>query len=385
MRRLRCGKDVFVRFLLSGGGTAGHIYPALTVAHILEQDGRDQVVFVGTPDSLEARLVSEAGIRFIGLPAAGFDRAKPLTLISSGARVLMSVVRGAALVRRERPDAIVGFGGYVSLPLGIAAVLTRTPLVLHEQNSVPGLANRLLSRFADAVAVTYPGSVRHLKRPQRAVVTGNPVREQIRSADRARGRAALQLREDSTVLLVFGGSRGARHINQAVARIWPLLARVDALQVVHVAGRVEAASVAEAMADARAAADGRYQLHEYIEDMGGAIAAADVVVSRAGATSLAEITAIGRAAVLVPYPYATDDHQTLNARAVAAAGAALVVPDAELDGDAFSDAVLRLVTDVQLREEMAAASAKLGRPDAGERVAAVVREAASRVQGKERS
>lgn len=361
------------------------MYPALTVARILERDGRDEVVFVGTPDSLEARLASEAGIRFVGLPAAGFDRARPLTLASSGVRVLCSVVRGVALILKERPDAVVGFGGYASLPVGIAAVLTGTPLILHEQNSVPGLANRLLSRFAQAVAVTYPGSIRHLKRPERAVVTGNPLREQVRLADRARGREALGLADDATVVLVFGGSRGARHINEALVRIWPRLSTFDGLHVVHVAGRIEAASVAEAMVSALSASDGRYQLHGYIEDMGSAIAAADLIVSRSGATSLAEITAIGRAAVLVPYPYATDDHQTLNARAVAVAGAALVVSDAELDSDAFPEAIMRLVSDRRLREEMAAASAKLGRPDAGEHVAALVHKVAIHAGRKEMS
>lgn len=334
---------------------------------------------------MEARLAREAGIRFLGVPAAGFDRSRPLTLVTSSARVLASAAEAAAIVRAERPDVVVGFGGYASLPVGLAALLTRTPLVLHEQNSVPGLANRVLSRFARAVAVTYPGSIKHLRRPERAVVTGNPIREQIRTADRARGRAALGLSQDSVVLLVFGGSRGARHINEAVVRLWPALAAVERLQVVHVAGRIEAASVAEAMSEALSAADGRYQLHEYLDAMGDAIAAADVVVSRAGATSIAEITAIGRAAVLVPYPYATDDHQTLNARAVAAAGAALVVSDAELDGEAFRDAVMKLVGDPVLRERMAQASAALGRPQAAEEVAALVREVAVKAAGRERS
>lgn len=340
-------------------------------------------MFVGTPDSVEARLAREAGVRFVGVPAAGFDRGRPLTLATSSARVLASVARAHAIVRRERPDVVVGFGGYASLPVGIAAVLARIPLVLHEQNSVPGLANRALSRFAASVAVTYPGSIKHLSRPERAVITGNPVREQIRVADRARGRAALGLAPDSTVLLVFGGSRGARHINEAVVRLWPVLAAFDGLQVVHVAGRIEAASVADAMSDALSAADGRYQLHEYLDEMGDAIAAADVIVSRAGATSLAEITAIGRAAVLVPYPYATDDHQTLNARAVAAAGAALVVPDAELDGDLFADAVVRLLSDPAMRAQMAEASAKLGRPRAAEEVAQLVRDVGARAAGEE--
>ncbi|MHB1341598.1 MAG: undecaprenyldiphospho-muramoylpentapeptide beta-N-acetylglucosaminyltransferase [Coriobacteriia bacterium] len=372
-----------MRFLLSGGGTAGHIYPALTVASLLAEGGHDEVLFVGTPDGLEARLVPEAGVAFVPVASAGFDRGSPLTLVTSGVKVLVSVVRAWRLLRRYKPDVVAGFGGYVSLPVGLAAVITRTPLVLHEQNSVPGLANRLLSRWAGTAAVTYESSAKHLKYPHRAVVTGNPIREAITRSTREAGREALGLDPDAVVVLVFGGSRGARKLNEAVVRLWPEFDSVPALQVVHVTGRIDAASVAESMAEEMAGGSGRYRLHEYIDDMGGAIAAADVVVARAGATSIAEITAIGRVSVLVPYPYATDDHQTLNARAVAAGGGAIVVPDAEVETDAFSSAVLGLVRDVRKRETMAAAAAALGRPDAGRRVAELVRVAANGRNGKE--
>ncbi|GAB4283614.1 MAG: undecaprenyldiphospho-muramoylpentapeptide beta-N-acetylglucosaminyltransferase [Coriobacteriia bacterium] len=366
-----------MRVLMSGGGTAGHIYPALTVAEAINDGGRDGVVFVGTPEGLEARLVPEAGIRFLGVRSRGFDRSKPLTMVTGAVTVALSFIRALGIMRREKPDVVLGFGGYVSLPVGFAAVATRTPLILAEQNSVPGLANRVLSRWARAVAVTYEGSARYLRRPERAVLTGNPVRETILEADRGRGREALGLAPDALVLLVFGGSRGARHINEATVALRERLQRHDRLQVVHVAGRIEAASVRNAL-EATGGEDDGYRVFEYIDDMGSAIAAADVVVARAGATSIAEITAIGRAAVLVPYPYATDDHQTLNARAVAVGGGALVVPDSELDGPAFAEAVDRLLEDPALRAEMAAASASLGRRDAAQRLVALAREAAGR-------
>lgn len=355
------------------------------MAGLLVESGHDDVLFVGTPDSLEARLVPEAGIAFHAVSSRGFDRGNPLTLITSGFRVLSSVASAWRLLRSYGPDVVVGFGGYVSLPIGIAAVLTKTPLVLHEQNSVPGLANKILSRWATAVGVTYENSVKHLKRAERAVVTGNPVRREILVADRSSGREALDLDPDATVVLVFGGSRGARHLNETLVRMWPRLSAEPGLQVLHVTGTIDAAAVAEAMSGALQSPSRDYRMHEYISAMGEAIAASDIVVARAGATSIAEITAIGRAAVLVPYPYATDDHQTLNARAVSAGGAAIVVPDDQLDGEALEDAVRGLVRNRAKRETMAAASAALGRRDAAARVVELIRSATALKGSKEHS
>lgn len=338
-------------------------------------DGGHDVAFVGTPHGLEARLVPEAGIEFFSVPSKGFDRSRPWTLLTAGLTVLASLMRAIALVRRYHADVVAGFGGYVSLPMGVAAVLTRTPLVLAEQNSVPGLANRVLSRWAHAVGVTYEDSRAHLKRPERAVLTGNPVRSAVLVADRVVGRMALELPAAALVLLVFGGSRGARHINDTMVALWPHLVDIDGLQVVHVAGRIEAASVQERI-EAAGDPEGRYHVFEYLDGMGDAIAACDAIVARAGATSIAEITAIGRAAVLVPYPYATDDHQTLNARAVGEGGGAIVVADSELEMPAFEEALRGLLTDAGLRERMAAASKALGRPHAVQELAALITGAA---------
>ncbi|MBE0416601.1 MAG: undecaprenyldiphospho-muramoylpentapeptide beta-N-acetylglucosaminyltransferase [Coriobacteriia bacterium] len=356
-----------MRVLLSGGGTAGHIYPALTVADRLRADGHE-VRVIGTPNGPEARLAREAGLAFDSISARGFDRSRPLSLLVALLQLVSSAARSWFLLGRLRPRVVVGFGGYVSLPVGVAAILWRIPLVLHEQNSVPGMANRALSLWACAVGVTYEGSVRYLKPGTRAEVTGNPVREAILRADRESGRVSLDLPADAVVVLVFGGSRGARHINEAVVDLRGRLLADDRVHVLHVAGREEAPTVRECLERSGGDGGGRYRIIDYIEDMGSAIAAADVVVARAGATSIAEITAIGRAAILVPYPYATEDHQTLNAREVEEGGGALLIADSDLDTDAFAEALESLLADAARRGSMSAASRRLGVPDAAVRL-----------------
>jgi UDP-N-acetylglucosamine--N-acetylmuramyl-(pentapeptide) pyrophosphoryl-undecaprenol N-acetylglucosamine transferase len=370
-----------VRILLSGGGTAGHIYPALSVAEHLLAEGHE-VAFAGTPDGLEARLVPEAGIDFFAVPSRGFDRSRPFTLVTSSAVMIAALARAGGALRRFRPDAVLGFGGYVSLPVGLAAVLARVPLALHEQNSLPGLANRVLSRWAREVGVTYESSLKHLGKPERVRVTGNPVRPAVLGADRRRGRATLGVPDEATLLLVFGGSRGARHLNETLLEMAPALMKLPGVHVVHSTGRQEHATVERALAARTPEAGRRYRVVPYIDTMGDALAAADLVVSRAGATSIAEITAVGRPAVLVPYPYATDDHQTLNARAVAQAGGAVVVADAALGQTVFADAVLRLLHDPARRERMAESAAELARPDATADVAELALRAAR--EGRER-
>lgn len=329
-------------------------------------DAHDDVTFVGTPRGLEARLIPDTGIPFRSLPAYGFDRSRPWTMVTSSATIVLSALRAMGMFIRHRPDVVIGFGGYVSIPVGLAAVALGIPLVLHEQNSVPGMANRFLSRFARAVGVTYEESAEAMARPERCEVTGNPVRSSFLTSDRARGRRALDVPGEATLMVVFGGSRGARHLNGAVvARARDILSVGD-IHVVHVTGAAEYDTVSAAL-DAGEAAD-RWHLYPYIDEMGDVLAAADLVVCRAGATSIAEITVLGLPAVLVPYPYATEDHQTRNAATMAAHGAAAVVADDELDGDGFRALLVELLGDSARRATMAAASEALGRTDAAERV-----------------
>lgn len=286
------------------------------------------------------------------------------------------------ILRREKPDVVIAFGGYVCIPVALAAVMARVPLVLHEQNSVPGLANRLLARFARGIAVTYPRSEAHFVHPDRVVVTGNPVRDDFLRVDRSTARFALGIPDDAFVLLVFGGSRGARHINDAVAALAPRLLAHEALWVIHLTGRTELErtrdAVLKALGDDRASTgEGdphpRWRLLSYLDDMASALGAADLVVARAGATTIAELTAVGAPALLVPYPYATDDHQTGNASALVDLGAAVMVADADLDGPGFAEELSSLIEDGERRATMSAASKAASRADAAARVVDLAR------------
>jgi UDP-N-acetylglucosamine--N-acetylmuramyl-(pentapeptide) pyrophosphoryl-undecaprenol N-acetylglucosamine transferase len=243
---------------------------------------------------------------------------------------------------------------------------------------VPGLANRVGARWADRVAVTFPGSAGRFRHPERCAVTGDPVRQEIleldRDARRVAAREHLGLRPDRPTLLVFGGSQGARTLNRAVTEAHPRWG-TDDLQILHAAGRSLHAEAVEAWEPVRAARPGLHvEVVDFIDDMAGAYAAADVVVCRAGATSIAELSALGLPAVLVPYPHATGDHQTANARAIEHAGGAVVIEDAELDGASLQAAVEPLLTDPQRHAETASASRAFGRPDAAANVARLVLE-----------
>jgi UDP-N-acetylglucosamine--N-acetylmuramyl-(pentapeptide) pyrophosphoryl-undecaprenol N-acetylglucosamine transferase len=360
--------------LVAGGGTAGHVFPAIAVARQLIELADDvEPVFVGVPDRLEARLVPEAGFPLHHIEAVAIPRRPSLRLRKVPGALRAGVRRCVELARETGAVGVVSFGGYVSFPLDRAAWKLQLPLVVHEQNSVPGLTNRIAARWADRIAVTFPGSAHRFRHPERCVVTGNPVREDVLTLDRAaeqRGaRERLGLDADRPTLLVFGGSQGARSINQAIVAAQPRWGRSD-LQVLHAAGSADYAEAARRWEQARAGGSGpTVKLVDFIESMALAYAAADVVVCRAGATSIAELTVLGIPAVLVPYPHATADHQTENARALERAGGAVVVEDADLDGASLVAAAAPLLVDPDRRSAVGRASAAFGRPDAATNVA----------------
>ncbi|WP_124061078.1 undecaprenyldiphospho-muramoylpentapeptide beta-N-acetylglucosaminyltransferase [Gordonibacter sp. Marseille-P4307] len=351
-----------MRIVLSGGGTAGHINPALALAEALKERGHE-VFFAGTPRGIEARLAVEAGLAYEAFEASGFDRAHPVSLPKGMSRIARSTRRAVTWFDRIEPDAVAVFGGYVCIPVGRAALKGHVPLIVHEQNSVMGLANRYLGKRADAVCLTYGQAAAGLNGRGRVVVTGNPVRASVLSATREEGRALLGIPTDAFVLLVTGGSLGARHVNGAVAALKDRLLSNPSLHVVHVTGPKELASVQKRLALTPEQVQ-RWHLFGYQSEMGKCMAAADAIVSRAGATSLAEIAARAIPAVLVPFPHATADHQTMNARSYVEAGCALLIADDEVDGPKFESAVCRLVEDGSMRASMTAAARNLNAADA---------------------
>lgn len=367
-----------MKVVLSGGGTAGHINPSLALAEVLSAAG-DEVLFAGTPQGIEHRLVTQAGIPFTPFEAAGFDRQRPWTLFTSSWAILKSARKAKAWLASEKPDAVVGFGGYVCIPVCMAAEKLGIPVILHEQNSVMGMANKHLAKSAEAVALTYEEAADAVADRSKVTVTGNPVRGSVLEATREQGRGLLGIPEDAVVLLVFGGSLGARHINEVVASLKDRLLGIEGLHIVHITGPKDYETVCGALSltpeESR-----RWQVKAYQDRMAETLAAADCVLSRAGATSLAEIAALRIPALLVPFPFATGDHQTMNARSYVEAGAAFMVADADLDAPVFEEKLFSLVRDSQVRDAMRKAAEALPARNAAGNLADVVRRCAARAK-----
>lgn len=364
------------RVLIAGGGTAGHVFPALAVARELQRLADVEPVFVGVADRLEARLVPEAGFELHTVAAVPVPRRPSPALLRVPAGVRAAVRQAEAIIDEVDARAVASFGGYVSFPVSWAAGRRGLPLVVHEQNAVPGLANRLASRWAAHIAVSFPGSADRFRRRERCAVTGNPVRDDMLALDlaarRTPARERFGLAPDRPTLLVFGGSQGARSLNRAVIDAHAHWGEAD-IQILHAAGRSLYGETATAWERARATTTGpRVRLVDFIDDMGDAYAAADVVLCRSGATSIAELTALGLPAVLVPYPHATGDHQRHNAEALERIGAARVIADEALTGSRLVQEVLPLLTDPGHHAEVAASARSFGRPDAATNVAQLV-------------
>lgn len=362
-----------MRVIIAGGGTGGHLYPGIALAwELLRMRPGSEVLFVGTERGLEARVIPREGfalatIRVRGLVGRGVIRAT-----ASLARLPLGLADAWSIVKRFRPDLIVGVGGYAAGPTVLAGRLARRPVALLEQNVLPGLTNRLLAPWADLIVAAFDESRAVFR--GRVEVLGNPIRRAVVEAGR------VPLPKDGG-LLVFGGSQGAASINRAMVAGLVALKAVSGLHIVHQTGSSDHEAVRAAYTASGLAA----RVEPYLDDMGSAYAGAALVVARAGATSVAEITACGRPSIVIPYPHAAHGHQERNARALVRAGAAEMILDRDLSGDALGTAIARLLADRGRLERMAAASRAIGRPDAAERVAAAcvaLAEARSRAPGK---
>ena len=347
-----------IRLLITGGGTGGHVYPGLAVAAaVTARAPGSEVRFAGTSRGIESVLVPRAGYRISILPASGLrglgGRARFMFVLN----FLLGFSRSVLMLLVWRPQVVLGTGGYVSAPVMLAARLLGIPCALQEQNAVPGSTNRLVGRWARRIYLGFGGAARYFK-ASRCVETGNPVRAAFLTAG---PEAAPGGGRTGASLLVFGGSRGAATLNAAcrgAADLW--CARAD-MSILIQTGPRDHAAVSEAFA---AAAEGRIRVVPYIEDMAAALKGADLVVARAGAMTLAELQCVGRAAVLVPFPFATDDHQLRNAEDCARAGAAVVLKDDQCDGPALAGLVDELLGDPERLRRMEAAAASLARPGA---------------------
>lgn len=356
-----------MRVLIAGGGTGGHLTPVLATAQALRAlDPDGEVRVVGRAGGVAERLVAEAGLPLATLRVSGVDVSRPLTVARAMTQLPSATLAARRLIRGFRPDVVVGGGGYVCLPVVAAARAERRPVVLMEQNAMPGRTTRLLARRARVVATSFAETAHHL-RGARAVLTGNPIRAEVR----ALGEAPLG--ERCTRILVTGGSQGAHRVNTAVAGCVRTLLEADPeVQLTHQCGQRDAEEMAEVTAALPPELRRRYQVQPFFDDIGPLIAAADLVVMRAGGSSLAECSALGRPMILVPYPHA-GGHQRHNAAPYAAAGAAVVIADEQCTPAALQATIADVLADPARWRRMAAASRDMGRADAADRVVRLIR------------
>ncbi|SMB94339.1 UDP-N-acetylglucosamine-N-acetylmuramylpentapeptide N-acetylglucosamine transferase [Thermanaeromonas toyohensis ToBE] len=360
-----------MRVVVTGGGTGGHVYPALAIAQgLLKARPGIEVLYIGTHRGLEAEVVTRAGLPLATITVQGLERRRLWKNFQALARLGRGIWEAYKLLRCFQPQVVVGTGGYVCAPVCVVAAALRIPIILHEQNAFPGLTNRWLARVARTVCLTFPEAKKYFPSRVELITTGLPVRPEIISADRGKARAELNLKPDQFFILIVGGSQGARSLNQAALSLFRAYQGQPSLKILHVAGRQDYERL-KAQAEEwgiQLDKNGNITIVPYLHDIHIALAAADLVIGRAGASFLAEVLVRGLPTILIPYPYAASNHQEYNARAVAKQGAAIIVRDSELTTGKLLRTVESLLADPEKLKRMAQASARLGRPDALEKI-----------------
>ncbi|MGH9555076.1 MAG: undecaprenyldiphospho-muramoylpentapeptide beta-N-acetylglucosaminyltransferase [Terriglobales bacterium] len=359
-----------MRVVLAGGGTGGHVIPALAIARELQEAHHAAVLFIGTSRGIETRLVPAAGYKLELVEVGALKNVGTLTRLATLIALPRAVVRASKLLKEFGADVVIGVGGYASGPAMLAAVLGRIPTLAFESNVVPGFANRIIATHVRAAAVHFEETARYFPN---AVVSGVPVRREFFNLPpRPAGSPPS--------LLVFGGSQGASALNRVMTATLPLLnSAVPGLRIVHQTGPGDLEQVQAAYREAgmelcgsgRPARENEAEVSAFIDQMPEAFAAADLLLCRAGASTVAEVTAAGKPAIFVPFPRASDDHQLRNAQALERAGAGQIIPEAELTPEKLAVAMAALLKDRSRLAEMSAAARKLARPDAAQRIAAM--------------
>jgi len=356
-----------LKVVIAGGGTAGHVYPGLALAEALNKKKKGVTIsWFGTPEGIEAELVKEAGYDFIPINAKGMQNRFSYRSLKTILNLTKVYRESKKILKKVDPDLVIGMGGYVSLPVILAAG-GRFETYIFEQNSIPGLSNKLLSSRVQGVMLSFDESKSYFKRARAMHTSGNPIRKEIGSISRA--EAAIQLDKDADrfTVLVFGGSGGARTINNSIIEAYDRFRNFEGLQIIHIVGKVDYESVRKTLEEVKKDSDKiSYFLYRYIPDIWQAYALSDLAICRAGATTIAEITAAGLPSILVPYPYATEDHQTKNAEIIERAGAAKLIKNDALNPEMLFDEIVWFMENRDELKNMSKMSLEVAKPDAAE-------------------
>jgi len=365
-----------VRVLLTGGGTGGHIYPALSMLKVIKEKYPDSTfLYIGTPDGLESRIVPEAGVNFKSINISGIRRSLSLENFKTLYRFATSIRIARRYIKEFAPDIVIGTGGYVCAPVVYAAAKLKVKTVIHEQNSLPGVTNKFLARYVDKILICFEES-RKCFAADKVVLTGNPRATEVATTLKM-GKIALGLNQHKKTVLISGGSRGARPINDAFISMVEKYEQSD-FEVVFVTGTVHYESICEQIDNVAQVKSTKalrnVKVMPFIANMPKFLVSIDLFVGRSGATTLSEITALGVANILIPSPYVAENHQEFNARSITDHGGGILILERDLTGDVLYDEITRLLNDEKRLASMRSQAKKLGIPDASTRILSVIDE-----------
>ncbi|MDD2432917.1 MAG: undecaprenyldiphospho-muramoylpentapeptide beta-N-acetylglucosaminyltransferase [Clostridia bacterium] len=367
-----------MRVILTGGGTGGHIYPAIAIGQALQKEwARCEILYVGTKNGLENKIIPEVGFPLVTLEVEGWQRKFSLQASKAGWKASKAFFAARKIIRDFSPQLVIGTGGYVCLPVVGAASCLGITTLLHEQNALPGLTNRLLSGGVEEILLTFPEAQKYfsVQRQKKITVTGLPIRPAILEVERAEGLSFFDFSPDKLTLLGIGGSRGAQSINQAMLFVCGQYYNDERVQIIHLTGETGYAEFQQKLQQRGIdmANNGNVIITPYLQEMEYALACTDLCVARSGAAFLAEMTAKGIPGILVPYPYAAESHQEHNARALVEQGAAEMILDQELTGEVLLEKVEKVLFNDVRRKEMAQKSKQTGEPEAIAKIIEVVK------------
>ncbi len=356
-----------MKVLITGGGTGGHIYPAIAIANKIQSGMKDsQILFVGTEKGLESDLVPKAGYELKTITVRGFRRKISFDTIRSVKDLFKGLQEAGAIIKSFRPDVVIGTGGYVCGPVVFVASLMNIKTVIHEQNVVPGVTNKILSKFVNKILISFEESSRYFSNSSKLAVTGNPVRKEFIQYDREKFRSELGIVDDRIIVTSFGGSRGAEKINEVMLEVMKRFNDRKDITIHHITGERHYGQMMEKFKAMNLAHSINLSLLAYVHDMPKLMGASDLIISRSGAITLAEVTAMGLPSILIPSPHVTNNHQEYNARVLEKNGAAVLLLEKDLNDKNIVDLLHLFIRDRERLVEMSARSKSLAKENATE-------------------
>lgn len=364
-----------MRVIIAGGGTAGHVNPGIAIAKCIKKKYPDAgILFIGTEKGLEKELVALEGFDICFIKARGLERKVSLKNFASIKDTVSGYFQAKKIIKEFKPDFVIGTGGYVCFPVIMSAWKMKIPSMIHESNSLPGIANKMLASFTNVVAVSFKDTEKYFKACKAVVYTGNPVRKEIVEISKEKAREEQGIDKEESLVLVFGGSRGAQKINNAIIELIKINKGVMPYRIVLSTGKSQYENVLRAFSEEGLDVETIKNLKvvPFVYDMPKLLASADLVISRAGAVTVSEISAVGIASILIPYPFATENHQEFNARSLEKNGASIVVLDKDVTGEIINAQIVSLLENKEQLSRMARNAKKMGIIDADEKILRII-------------